>query len=117
MQQGRAMDIHDQQIAFMRRRLRYVVWMLAYFSRKLVAVGAANVGRRRRRTEMTRDVLLFTTMDVSGGTKAGDRSPQPYERAEMWAAAVRCVDIDIMCSVGSGQRMFVVVGRGRLLER
>ena len=53
---------------------------------------------------MTQDVLVFITMDVSGGTKAGDRSPQPYERAEMWAAAVRCVDIDIMCSeVGWGR--------------
>eukprot|EP00561_Arcocellulus_cornucervis_P003892 CAMPEP_0185808654 /NCGR_PEP_ID=MMETSP1322-20130828/5736_1 /TAXON_ID=265543 /ORGANISM="Minutocellus polymorphus, Strain RCC2270" /LENGTH=90 /DNA_ID=CAMNT_0028504883 /DNA_START=565 /DNA_END=837 /DNA_ORIENTATION=- len=53
---------------------------------------------------MTQDVLQLTTMDASGGTKAGDWSPQPYERAEMWAAAVRCVDVDIMCSeVGWGR--------------
>lgn len=63
-----------------------------------VGCGRGRTVRHRRRSEMTPDVLRLTTMNVSGGTKEGDWSPQPYDRAEMWAAAVRCVDIDVMCS-------------------
>ena len=47
---------------------------------------------------MTQDVLIFTMMDVSGRTKAGDESTRPHDRADVRAAAVNCVDIDIMCS-------------------
>ena len=64
----------------------------------MVAVGAENVRHRRCRAEMTQDVLIFTMMDVSGGTKAGDESIRPHDRADVRAAAVNCVDIDIMCS-------------------
>ena len=37
-------------------------------------------------------------MDVSGGTEAGDESNRPHDCADVRAAAVNCVYIDIMCS-------------------
>ena len=56
-------------------------------------------------------------LDGSGETKVCDESPRSCDRADMWAAAVRCDDIDVMYSVvgrdrGSKRSVFVDDGIG-----